>query len=68
MATVTLAARVAKLEKTMETLMGRLQPHEPGRDDWKKSVGMFDGDDLMKRIDAQGAAIRRSEGRKARRG
>lgn len=44
------------------------QNRQPGRDDWKKSVGMFDGDDLMKRIIERGAAIRRAESRKARRG
>ena len=41
---------------------------EAGRDDWKKVVGMFDGDEMMKRIDEHGAAIRRAERRKARRG
>jgi len=68
MATATLAARVAKLEKTVADLTERLQFREPGRDDWKKSIGMFDGDEMMKRIDEHGAAIRRAERRKARRG
>lgn len=68
MATATLAARVAKLEKTVSDLTERLQLREPGRDDWKQSVGMFDGDEGMKRIIERGAAIRRAESRKARRG
>lgn len=66
MATATLAARVAQLEKTVAQLMDRHQPKEPGRDDWKKSVGMFDGDEVMKRIIERGAAIRRAESRKTR--
>ncbi len=68
MATATLAARVAQLEKTVENITERLPLCEPGRDDWKKAVGMFDGDEMMKRIDEHGAAIRRAERRKARRG
>lgn len=68
MATATLSARVTELEKTVAELKRRIQPVEPGRDDWKRVVGMFDGDEMMKRIDEHGAAIRRAERRKARRG
>lgn len=68
MANTTLSARVATLEKTVASLMERLQPREPGRDDWKAAVGMFDGDEGMKRVIERGAAIRRAESRKARRG
>lgn len=53
MANTTLSARVLTLEKTVATLMERLQPREPGRDDWRASVGMFDGDEGMKRVDEQ---------------
>ena len=67
MATATLAARVAKLEKTVAEL-SEIQPRQPGRDDWMTVVGMFDGDEMMKRIDEHGAAIRRAERRKVRRG
>ena len=67
MATSTLAARVAKLEKTVAELIER-QPRVPGRDEWKSVVGMFDEDEMMKRIDERGAAIRRAERRKAQRG
>ena len=75
MATRTLSARVAKLEKTVAELVARRLPptspeelRQPGRDDWQKVVGMFDVDEMMKRIDERGAAIRRAERRKARRG
>ena len=56
--------RIIELEKTVAELLDR-QPREPGRDDWKSVVGMFDGDDGMARILEQGAAIRRAERRKA---
>jgi hypothetical protein len=67
MANATLSARVAKLEKTVAALVAQ-SPPTPGPDDWKKVVGMFDGDEVMKRIDRRGQAIRRAERRKARRG
>lgn len=60
MANATLSARVAKLEKTVAALVAQ-SPPSPGPDDWKKVVGMFDGDEVMKRIIARGAAIRRAE-------
>ena len=68
MATTTLIARVAQLEKTVASLIHRVQGQEPGRDDWRVVAGMFEGDEGMKRIDEQGASIRRAESRKARRG
>jgi hypothetical protein len=67
MSTATLSTRVARLEKQVARLLAR-QPPQPGRDDWKKVVGMFDGDEMMERIIEHGAAIRRAERRKARRG
>jgi len=84
MPTETLTARVARLEQTVAELVSKLERepapddddddqsmkylHRSIRDDWKKVVGMFDGDKVMERIDARGAAIRRAERRKARRG
>ena len=35
-ATATLSARVAQLEKTVAKLTQSLRPVEPGRDDWKQ--------------------------------
>ena len=81
MASETLTARVARLEKTVSELVRKKAaapkqdlfemlengPREPGRDEWKSVVGMFDGDEMMKRIDERGAALRRAERRKARR-
>ncbi len=68
MATATKNARVAKAGKTVSVVSELLKTREPGRDDWMKVVGMFDGDEVMKRIIERGAAIRRAESRKARRG
>ena len=81
MASETLTARVARLENTVSELVRKKAaapkqdlfdalknvPREPGRDDWKSVVRMFDGDEMMKRIDEHGAAIRRAERRRARR-
>ena len=65
MATETLSARVAQLEKTVAELTQSLRPVEPGRDDWKRVVGMFDGDKGMERIIERVTAIRRAERHKA---
>ena len=67
MATATLSARVTRLEKAVADILAK-QPDKPGRDDWKSVVGMFDRDATMERIIERGAAIRRAERRKVRRG
>lgn len=51
-----LAQRVAALERAL-----RLQPPAPGRDDWRRVVGMFAGSDFMKQVDEEGRKIREAE-------
>jgi len=68
MATATLSTRIARLEKVVASIIEGEQPQKPAAGGWRKSVGMFDGDAVMKQIIERGAAIRRAEGRKAQRG
>jgi hypothetical protein len=55
----TLEERVAALEKEVERLSRQLHPvREPGRDDWKSTVGMFANDPIMKEILDEARKIR----------
>ncbi len=50
MTTAQLEERIAKLEQRMDELTHWMQPVvEPGRDDWLKSVGMFEGNPVSKK-------------------
>lgn len=64
--TQTLEERVEKLEQAFAQLMvPKLK--EPGRDDWRKVVGMFPADDpVMKQIDEEGRKIREADRERAR--
>ena len=57
--------RVAALEKEMAALIRAIAngAHEK---DWRSTVGMFSGDEVMKRIDAAALAYREADRRKAR--
>jgi hypothetical protein len=61
-----LEARVAVLEKQVQQLV-RSKSRGTKKKDWRSSIGMFAGNELMKEIDAAGAAIREKERRQARR-
>jgi hypothetical protein len=67
MTPATLSTRIAKLEQAVASIMEGTQPQKPAAGGWRKSVGMFDGDAVMKQIIERGTAIRRAEGRKAKR-
>jgi hypothetical protein len=60
--------RVARLEKMMDRLL-QARPYErqPGRDDWRRTYGMFAGDPVMKEIIESGKQIREDERRKSQR-
>ena len=59
MSQTTIEERVTRLEQLVDQL---LQPKpssaQPGREDWKKTFGMFAGDPVMKEIIDAGQRIR----------
>jgi hypothetical protein len=63
----TLEERVAALEQEVARLTQQKQPDdEPGRDDWKSTVGMFANDPIMKEIDEEARKIREEDRRRTR--
>ena len=61
----TVAERISALERTAAELVRSLRP--AGRvKDWKRTVGMFSGNELMKEIDAAGQKIRAEDRKRAR--
>jgi hypothetical protein len=63
-----LEERVAALEREVARLAGKLRPDdEPGRDDWKSTLGMFANDPIMREIEEEGRKIREADRRRARR-
>lgn len=65
MAATTLEERVAALEKKLADLAAVVDRIAPPRD-WQSTIGMFSGDEVMKRIFDTGQKIREAERRKAR--
>jgi hypothetical protein len=55
----TIEERVTRLEQLVDQLF-QLKPSsaKPGRDDWKKTFGMFSGDAVMKEVIEAGQRIR----------
>ena len=67
MARQTIEQRIAALEKEVAQLSNKLRSNrEPGRDDWKATVGMFANDPIMKEIDEEALKIREADRRRAR--
>jgi hypothetical protein len=67
MAQQTLEERVAALEKEVARLSNQFQPNgEPGRDDWKSTIGMFANDPVMKEILDEARKIRERDREKTR--
>jgi hypothetical protein len=55
----TIEERVRALEEKFDELARQLRPDgEPGRDDWKSTVGMFANDPIMKEILDEARKIR----------
>lgn len=54
-----LQARVADLERQLTEF--RKQTAQSAEKDWRRTIGMFAGDEVMKRIFEAGADIRRQE-------
>jgi hypothetical protein len=60
----TIEERVARLEQLVGQLLQPRSPEsQPGRDDWRKTFGMFAGDPVMKEIIDAGRCIREEERR-----
>ncbi len=66
MAQRTLEERVATLEQQVAELRGALQKVAQPQD-WRSTVGMFSGDEVMKQIDEAGRKIREADRQRARR-
>jgi hypothetical protein len=57
MASTTIEERVAELERIVDKLMRR-SDRSTEEKDWRRTVGMFDGDEIMKEIIDEGRRIR----------
>ena len=54
--------------KRIEALEKKFAEREAPKKDWRRSVGMFDGSEFMKQVDAEGEAIREADRKAAREG
>jgi hypothetical protein len=66
-----LEARVAQLERQMAQLLaardnGHPARQQPGPDDWKQTIGMFDGDPVFKEMIEETKRRREAERKLAR--
>jgi hypothetical protein len=59
-----LLERIADLEREVHHLKARLE--DVTRKDWRRTVGMFSGDEVMKQIDEAGRKIREADRERAR--
>jgi hypothetical protein len=62
----TLEERLAALEKQMGELQAAVDKIARPKD-WRSTIGMFAGDEIMKRIDAEALKYREADRAKARR-
>ena len=60
----TLEERVERLERIVEELQGGTRA-EPGRDDWRATIGMFAGDLLVKEVIDEALRVREEERKQA---
>jgi hypothetical protein len=59
----TLEERVVKLERLVDTLLQHVDI-SVRKKDWRRTVGMFDGDPLMREIMEEGQRVREEDRRK----
>ena len=59
----TLDERVKRLEQLVDQMLANQPASQPGRDDWRKTFGMFAGDPVMKEIIDAGQHIREEDRR-----
>ncbi len=60
----TLEERVSSLEQTVAGLIATTD-HGKGKKDWRSTIGMFEGDPVIKDIQEEGRKLREAERRKA---
>jgi hypothetical protein len=65
MARATLEQRVAELERKLAALLAN-HDTSPRAKDWRRTLGAFTGDEVMKQIFAEGRKIREAERQRAR--
>jgi hypothetical protein len=58
-----LEQRLERLEQIVEELRRHVsrKPGQPGRDDWRRTIGMFAGDPIAKEIIDEALAIREEQ-------
>ena len=61
----TIEERVTRLERLLDQLLAKSPTSQPGRDDWRKTFGMFAGDPVMKEIIDAGRRIREEDRRQS---
>jgi molybdenum-dependent DNA-binding transcriptional regulator ModE len=61
-----LEERISALERTVAELVQSRRPRGRSKD-WRRTVGIFSGNELMKEIDAAGQKIREADRQRARR-
>jgi hypothetical protein len=59
----TVEERLDRLEKVVDQVLCRLSGEKPRTKDWRRTIGMFDGDPVMKEI-LDGALLSREEERR----
>lgn len=64
MMAATLDERMARVEHLVEELVRKSETPSPSKD-WRRTVGMFDGDPVMKEIIEAGRRIREEDRRQA---
>jgi hypothetical protein len=67
MSRATLEQRVAALEKQVGALLADQAPAGRSKD-WRRTRGVFTGDDFMKQVFEEGRKIREAERKRAQRG
>jgi hypothetical protein len=61
-------ATLESLVKRIEAIEQKLAEREAPKKDWRRSIGMFEGSEFMKQMDAEVAATREAERQVAREG
>jgi hypothetical protein len=66
MSDTTLEERVTTLERLVDALRRKTETTERSKD-WRRTVGMFDGDPIMQEIIEEGRRLRQEDRRQAQR-